>query len=154
MRKKNVAEPIPAVVFKTKLGWAGLAMTESGIRRIVLPRQSRRAAELELGSTASLLTPSPFGRLRAGLSREGRRLLSKAVKLLEKYFHGTRASFDLPLDLDGHTPFQLAVWRAAQKISWGETRSYGWVAGYLGKPKAFRAVGQAMGANPIPIMIP
>jgi O-6-methylguanine DNA methyltransferase len=51
-------------------------------------------------------------------------------------------------------PFQRAVLTAIQKIPFGETRSYGWVARAIGKPRASRAVGQALGANPIPIIIP
>jgi methylated-DNA-[protein]-cysteine S-methyltransferase len=63
-------------------------------------------------------------------------------------------SFDLPLDLRYYTPFQRAVWRAAATIPYGETRSYAWIAKKIGKPKAARAVGQALGANPVPILIP
>jgi methylated-DNA-[protein]-cysteine S-methyltransferase len=46
------------------------------------------------------------------------------------------------------------VWLATQKILHGETRSYGWIAGQLGKPEAARAVGQALGRNPLPIIVP
>lgn len=52
------------------------------------------------------------------------------------------------------TPFQKKVWRAIQKIPYGETRSYLWIAKKIGKPKAMRAVGQACGANPLPLLIP
>ena len=58
------------------------------------------------------------------------------------------------MDLSNYTPFQRSVWKALQKIPVGETRSYQWVAKKIGKPKAVRAVGQAVGANPIPIIIP
>ncbi len=53
-----------------------------------------------------------------------------------------------------HTRFQKAVWRATAGISYGETRSYAWVAKKIGNPRAVRAVGQALGANPVPIIIP
>lgn len=52
------------------------------------------------------------------------------------------------------TPFQRAVWRALQKIPYGEVRTYQWVAKKIGKPKAVRAVGNACGANTLPIIIP
>lgn len=52
------------------------------------------------------------------------------------------------------TPFQIKVWRAIQTIPYGETRSYLWIAKKIGNPKAVRAVGQACGANPLPLLIP
>lgn len=52
------------------------------------------------------------------------------------------------------TPFQRQVWRAIGQIPYGETRTYQWIANKIGKPKAVRAVGQACGANPWPILIP
>ncbi len=53
-----------------------------------------------------------------------------------------------------YTAFQQAVWKASAKIPYGETRSYAWVAKRVRNQKAARAVGKAMGANPIPIIIP
>jgi len=52
------------------------------------------------------------------------------------------------------TPFQQKVWKVLQTIPYGETRTYKWVAQKIGKPKAVRAVGQACGANPLPLIIP
>lgn len=72
---------------------------------------------------------------------------------LAEYFAGQRRAFDLPLDLRG-TPFQRRVWGVLLNIGWGETRSYGEVAGLLGSPGAARAVGQACGANPVAIVVP
>ena len=59
-----------------------------------------------------------------------------------------------PLDLTRGTPFQQRVWSALQKIPLGETRSYGELAQGLRSPRAFRAVGGACGANPIPLLVP
>lgn len=59
-----------------------------------------------------------------------------------------------PLDLSCGTPFQQGVWRAVQKIAPGRTLSYGELAKAIGKPRAFRAVGGACRANPIPVLIP
>jgi methylated-DNA-[protein]-cysteine S-methyltransferase len=59
-----------------------------------------------------------------------------------------------PMDLSAGTPFQQAVWRALAEIPPGQTKSYGEIAQTIGRPKAFRAVGQACGANPIPVLIP
>ncbi|MGQ9654313.1 MAG: methylated-DNA--[protein]-cysteine S-methyltransferase [Thermodesulfobacteriota bacterium] len=76
-----------------------------------------------------------------------------AIEQLREYFEGKREEFDLPLDLRG-TRFQLRVWRALQAIPFGETRSYKDIAFEIGHPGAFRAVGQANGRNPVPIVIP
>lgn len=76
-----------------------------------------------------------------------------AEKQLGEYFAGKRKSFSLPLKPEG-TAFRKAVWNALAKIPYGETRSYGDIARAVGKPGGARAVGQANGDNPIPIIIP
>jgi methylated-DNA-[protein]-cysteine S-methyltransferase len=72
---------------------------------------------------------------------------------LDLYFGGTQPDFDIPLHLQG-TPFQQAVWHELLKIPYGECRTYGDIAAALGKPKAAQAVGQAVGANPVSILVP
>lgn len=76
-----------------------------------------------------------------------------ARKQLGEYFAGKRKEFDLPLQPAG-TEFQRRVWKALQRIPYGETVSYGEIARRIGKPTASRAVGAANGKNPIPIIIP
>lgn len=78
-------------------------------------------------------------------------LLREAVAQLQDYFDGTRMAFDLPLSPFG-SAFQRRVWDALRAIPPGETRTYGDLAALLGS--SARAVGQANGANPIPIVIP
>jgi methylated-DNA-[protein]-cysteine S-methyltransferase len=80
-------------------------------------------------------------------------LSSEVMKQLQQYFNGERYQFDLPLAPEG-TSFQLEVWRALEKIPYGETISYLDLAKQIGKPAAVRAVGAANGANPLPIVIP
>jgi len=77
----------------------------------------------------------------------------EARKQLKEYFDGKRKEFSLPLHIEG-TSFQKKVWNALEKIPYGETRSYEWVARKIGIPRASRAVGNAVGANPISIVIP
>ena len=72
---------------------------------------------------------------------------------LDLYFSGDRTSFPDALDVRG-TDFQKTAWEAARAIPWGETRSYRWIAVQMGSPGAARAVGQAMRANPVPIVVP
>jgi methylated-DNA-[protein]-cysteine S-methyltransferase len=79
--------------------------------------------------------------------------LKAAIAQLREYFSGTRKKFDVALELDG-TPFQQKVWRAARVIPFGQTRSYWWIAVRIGDPYAMRAVGGALGANPLPLFIP
>lgn len=80
--------------------------------------------------------------------------LSKAVNLLTRYFNGMHVNFNLDLDLSAGTKFQIDAWRKARQIPYGTVQSYGWIAREIGKPKAARAVGQAMGANPLSIIVP
>jgi len=80
--------------------------------------------------------------------------VNDALGALRSFFDNWPTSFsDIPLDLKG-TAFQLQVWRELQKIPAGETISYQEMARRLGKPRAARAVGQACGANPIPLIVP
>ena len=60
----------------------------------------------------------------------------------------------IPLDLRGRTEFEVAVWAKALEIPRGEVRPYGWVAAEIGRPKAVRAVGTALGHNPVPLIVP
>ncbi len=75
------------------------------------------------------------------------------VGQLGEFFCGRRRRFEVPLDLRG-TPFQVAVWRRLQRIPYGQLRSYGQVAEAIGRPQAARAVGQAVGNNPVSIVVP
>ena len=79
--------------------------------------------------------------------------LLEAATQLDEYFAGERETFELALDPQG-TPFQRKVWFALADIPYGETISYAELARRVGSPKAFRAVGQANGKNPLAIILP
>ena len=81
-------------------------------------------------------------------------VLRAAALQLQQYLAGTRQAFELPLDLSGGTPFQQAVWCALLAIPSGATTSYGALARQIGQPAAVRAVGAAVGRNPISIVVP
>ncbi len=85
---------------------------------------------------------SPPGEAAAQLARE-----------LAEYLAGERRTFTVPLSLSG-TAFQLRVWKELLTVPYGETISYGELARRIGRPGAARAVGGAMGANPVPILVP
>ncbi len=80
-------------------------------------------------------------------------VLAVAAQQLQEYFRGERQAFDLPLSLSG-TPFQSSVWSELNSIPYGAVRSYGEVGAATGRKTAGRAVGGAVGANPIPIIVP
>ncbi len=77
-----------------------------------------------------------------------------ACTWLERYFESRPVPYTAPLDLSGGTAFQLAVWQALLKIPRGHTTSYGALAAAIHNPAAVRAVGAAVGRNPISILIP
>lgn len=81
-------------------------------------------------------------------------VLVEAIAQLQAYFAGTRVHFDVPLDLRCGTAFQQAVWHALLAIAPGTTISYGALCASIGKPKAVRALGAAVGRNPISIIVP
>jgi methylated-DNA-[protein]-cysteine S-methyltransferase len=81
------------------------------------------------------------------------RWIGQARAELAEYFAGRRRTFDVPLAPQG-TPFQESVWRRLLAIGFGETASYGRIAGDIGRPLAARAVGAAVGRNPVSILVP
>jgi len=85
--------------------------------------------------------------------KDGSKVLKAAVKQLNQYFEGKRPVFDIPIKMDG-TEFQRNVWDALSSIKFGETVSYRDIANKVGNPKAVRAVGAAIGKNPISIIVP
>ncbi len=132
-----------AIIFKSRWGWIGISETTKGIDAVVLPQASRQAVLSELpGASAERLDGQASPRLR------------EAQAQLTDYLAGTRHSFDLSLDLSGGTSFQQKVWATLLRVSYGRLRSYQWVAVRVGGSQYARAVGNAVGANPMPIVIP
>ncbi|HYC41534.1 MAG TPA: methylated-DNA--[protein]-cysteine S-methyltransferase [Noviherbaspirillum sp.] len=79
--------------------------------------------------------------------------LREAMRQLDEYFMKARNCFDIALDIEG-TPFQRAVWEALQDLPFGGTTSYQTIAHRVCNPKAIRAVGTAIGRNPVSIIVP
>jgi methylated-DNA-[protein]-cysteine S-methyltransferase len=118
-------------VFLTDWGVVRAAWNEGGIGFLSLPDRN-----------------APF---------DGEHLTEKAQEIkniLEEYFQGKRTTFPFQIDLTSCTPFQKRVLKVVESIPYGEVRSYRWVAEQTGCPKGARAVGQAVGANPVGIFIP
>ena len=135
-----VSEP-SYFIASTDMGWVGLLGSARGLLRLTLPQSSAKEARQRLGDSASYAAPNPH-RFR------------DLVKRLRSYFSGHRVTFSDELDLSAATPFQRQVWEKTRLIPYGETRNYSWVEEQIKKPLAVRAVGQALGRNPLPIIIP
>lgn len=119
----------------------GILGSAQGLLSIILPQPSQQQAQELLGDRLRY-APAPL------------HLFDDLVERLKGYFGGSRVDFPDRLDLSGATPFQHTVWETTRLIPYGETRTYAWVAGQINKPRATRAVGQALGSNPLPIIIP
>lgn len=139
MHGRNGAGREAALIFSTPWGWMGLSETPRGLDAIVLPKRSRQAVLAALGPAAK----------RAGSPR-----LTEAKRQLLEYFTGRRGNFKVALDLSKGTTFQRRVWKLLQRVPYGKLRSYQWVAARVGGPRYARAVGNAVGANPLPIVVP
>ena len=122
------------VTIQTKLGPLRVTLTRRGVAALEFGRDGRRSRKTQ---------PRQTGGLLASLTRQ-----------LQNYAAGKAVRFRCRLDLSLGTAFQRKVWRALQSIPRGQTRSYGWLAGRIGRPGAARAVGAACGANPVPIIVP
>ena len=107
-------------------------------------------------SRATPTTPTFEARFLARTGRRARRVAALPADLarrIEKRLAGDRHN-RIDLDLRGSTPFEQAVWMKALEIPHGEVRPYGWIAAEIGRPKAVRAVGTALGHNPVPLIVP
>ena len=123
----------PLVVAATPRGLVRLAYTDAGDQDDVL-------ADL-----AGRLSPRIL---------EAPERLDEARRELDEYFEGRRAGFDLPIDWSLTRGFAGQVLRATARIGFGETSTYAEVAGRAGSPRAVRAAGNALGSNPIPVVVP
>jgi methylated-DNA-[protein]-cysteine S-methyltransferase len=130
------------LMFKSRWGWMGLAESERGLTAIVLPQRSKGAVAAALGIQVTTEARSSSVTLRA------------AQKQLVEYLGGTRTSFDVPVDVSRGTAFQRRVWKTLRAIPYGQLWSYRGLAARVGGVQYARAVGGAVGANPLPIVLP
>lgn len=127
--------------FQTELGWVGISNSSKGLTRLVLPERTFTQVNQELEIKAESGKPVPD-------------FLKDIEGRLQAYFKGYKVAFPDEVDLTRATDFQRRVWEVTRRIPYGETRSYAWVAEHVGNLKAVRAVGQALGNNPLPVIIP
>ncbi|HVW91427.1 MAG TPA: methylated-DNA--[protein]-cysteine S-methyltransferase [Devosia sp.] len=127
----------------TAFGPIGLLWSERGLRRLQLPDVEAPAAHARLlhGIEAAEADP-PAG-------------LEPSIVKLQRYFAGVRTELDdIPIDLEGVPDFFGALYLEMRTLGWGETVTYGELAARVGAPGAARAVGQAMGRNRLPVIVP
>jgi len=120
--------------------WVAIAKSDRGVVRVVLGRSRREAvAEMKRAEPDASLNPES---------------LKRELDLMSRYLAGEETHFDAPLDLTRLRLFQRRVLKAARRIGYGQTETYGGLARRVGSRGAARAVGQALARNPLPIMVP
>lgn len=135
-------------LFETPLGWMGVAWSDGGIARVLTPQRERQDCERRLmrfagDNTAAVETGS--------LPKD----VADAVALLTHYAAGETIDFStVKVDLDGIEQFRLDIYDAARKLKFGQTVTYGQLATAAGHPGEARDTGQALGSNPVPIVVP
>jgi methylated-DNA-[protein]-cysteine S-methyltransferase len=133
-------------LIETGIGWIGIAWSERGLARLQLPGRNREATERRLLSTIrgrsveSIDMPAPIADL---------------VGMLKRYGAGEAVDFSgVPVDLDGVDPFRRAIYDAARGLRFGKTTTYGGLAEEAGYKGRAQDTGQALGRNPVPIVVP
>jgi methylated-DNA-[protein]-cysteine S-methyltransferase len=112
-----------------------------------------RLAQIKIGARRTSF-PFEVERTFGQPGSEAFRPFAEIRKQLEEYFAGIRLVFRIPLDLEQGTPFQRRVWKALRDIPYGDTVSYKEIAQAIGQSSATRAVGGALGLNPVPVVLP
>ena len=126
--------------FQSPLGPMTLAATQAGLAGVWFDGQRHLPPELATATSWPKDANHP--------------ILQETAMQLAQYFAGNRCDFDVLLDLSGGTEFQQLVWQALLAIPAGRTTSYGRISQNISKPTAVRAVGAAVGRNPISIVVP
>jgi len=130
-------------LFETAIGTCAIAFTTRGIARVGLPEASRAALRARFDASADR-AGEPFPEP-----------IRQAIDALTAHLGGElRDLTGLPVDLDGTTAFDLRVYDLARRIPAGSTRTYGELAAELGGPGLSQAVGQSLGRNPVPLIVP
>ena len=128
--------------FNTKIGWITALSSDLGIIKISLPEKSSEKSYSQFKSEINLYEFD---------SRKFKEIIEK----IQSYFDGYLTDFtDITIDFSQMSDFQKVTLNQCRKIKSGETRSYKWIAEKINYPKAWRAIGNALSKNPVPIIIP
>jgi methylated-DNA-[protein]-cysteine S-methyltransferase len=132
-------------IMPTKWGHVAAAISKHGIRHLILPQASKEEA-------FDMLCKKVRDEKLVPDNKE--LIFKKLAGQLKNYFNGQLVEFSYKLDYNVATVFQRQVWCVARTISFGSKQTYGWIADKVGDPESRRAVGQALNANPIPLLVP
>jgi len=138
-------------IFLTDWGYVAAAACEQGLVRVALPCKTKQSARRSL---LGQLGRDDAGATEADPRDHASKIIEAARAQISEYLSRKRRTFDLPISPTSASRFARAVWQACCEIPYGETRSYGWIARRIGQPESARAVGRALGANPLPLVIP
>ena len=127
--------------------------SQSPLGTLLVATSTKGVCMIATGKSVADVERRLFDTFPAALITRADSRLASLRKTVENRIAGRDLDAKIPLDLQG-TPFQLSVWKEMLRIPPGKTRSYADVARNIGRPKAFRAVAQACGANPVPIVVP
>jgi methylated-DNA-[protein]-cysteine S-methyltransferase len=130
-------------LFDTAIGSCGVAWGARGLTRLQLPEADRGATERRLRARAAKVSEAPPAEI------------DRLIAEVQCYMTGCRVDFAaVEIDLANIDPFERKIYAAARTIPWGQTLTYGELARQIGSPDAARAVGRALGRNPVPIVVP
>jgi methylated-DNA-[protein]-cysteine S-methyltransferase len=139
-------------VFPSDLGWMALVVVDGAVRRLTFGHGSAAAAKNALAVGGDFCRRWDAGDRRVG---DGSRLLQALVKRLQQFAAGVPDAFlDIPVDFGPSSDFQRRVLTLCRHIPYGQTLSYAKLAAQAGFPRAARAVGNCMAANPTPLLVP
>lgn len=131
-------------LFDTVIGPCGIAWSAQGLTRLQLPERDRSATEKRLRARTANLQPG-----------DPPPAVAQVIADIQRYLAGDRIDFSpVAIDLSGIDLFRRSVYEAARSVGWGQTSTYGELARQAGHPDAAREVGQAIGRNPVAIIIP
>ncbi|MEW6201052.1 MAG: methylated-DNA--[protein]-cysteine S-methyltransferase [bacterium] len=134
-------------IWENTFGWSGLMYSPRGAKVFTFGEASRGKAENYLMKfVASEQQVIKESRIQSRLAGE--------IREIDDYFSGNTVKFNIPFDLAEYSSFYRRVWSVVAGIPYGKTASYGEIARRVGVPGGARAVGMAMAANPLPVLVP
>jgi O-6-methylguanine DNA methyltransferase len=161
MNLQRVDRMTPDKIDETLRGRLLPPVVPSGLaQRVVQGVRARRAAGAAALTFDIAASAAGIARLQPGTgeidaaSAPARAHAARARDQLAEYLEGLRSYFTVPVDLSTLQPFRRAVLETARTIPFGEVRSYQWIAARIGNAHAVRAVGTALGRNPVPVIVP
>jgi methylated-DNA-[protein]-cysteine S-methyltransferase len=144
MEPQLMSAAIGYTIVDTAIGPVGVAWSAEGVCRVALPERDRTRMETRFAA-----------RLGGAAPAEPPATVAAAIALIRRYAEGETVDFSgVPIDLDGADLFRRAIYQAARGLGFGETTTYGGLADAAGHPGKARETGEALGRNPVPIIVP